>query len=202
MALVIVIVLVAIIAFAMYDTISPKLPKQYQLGNGPTGPGGKGALTAGQDGTEGQTSHNNVPTERPATAAHWQLAMDGVNSRLARAFNGVIHGNARDYDAPVAYVSCYQGHLFAWLDTRLRTANASGNPGFVTVAVNGGSPELWARQQEQAIAVPYPDRFVAMLAAEQPLKVTLSFGEAPTQTLTLTTEGFGTIAGAINACKH
>ena len=82
MALLIVIVLIAIIAFAMYDNISPKLPKELQLKDG-------GAVVSQQGGIDhnAELVQRNRAFVRPTSSAHWTVSSDGVNSRLVREFD-------------------------------------------------------------------------------------------------------------------
>jgi hypothetical protein len=192
MALVIVIFFIAIIAFAMYDAISPQLPKEYQLD--------KGALSspaAGEGSAEGTAARM-----APASVSRWTVMFDGANSRLEREFTGHIRGGARQFDPPTLYLSCYQGTMYAWLDTHLRAASSAQDPGRVQVQVNNLPAELWVRQEGQNIAATNPRELVSLIQTEAPLHLTLAFGEAPPQTLTLNTDGFATMTPAIEACTR
>lgn len=192
MALVIVIFFIAIIAFAMYDAISPQLPKQFQLDKG---------TPTGQAAGEG-TAANAAAPMAPASSSRWTVMFDGANSRLEREFTGHIRGGARQFDPPTLYLSCYQGTMYAWLDTHLRAASSAQDPGRVQVQVNNLPVELWVRQEGQNIAATNPRELVSLIQTEAPLHVTLAFGEAPPQTLTLNTNGFNTVTGAIEACSR
>jgi hypothetical protein len=193
MALVIVIFFIAIIAFAMYDAISPQLPKQFQLD--------KGAVST--EATGGSSADGTGARMAPASASRWTVMFDGANSRVEREFSGHIRGGARQFDPPTLYLSCYQGAMYAWLDTRLHAASSAQDPARVQVQVNNLPAELWVRQEGQNIAATNARELVTLIQTEAPLHVTLAFGEAPPQTLTLNTDGFSALAAtALEACTR
>jgi hypothetical protein len=194
MALVICIVLIALVAFAMYDHISPQLPKEWRMNKATSAHVG-GAAESGDTDPASPASSSFISSSR------WLVASDGTNSRVVRALSTPIRGGDRIYDAPVMYLSCYQGKLFAWLDTRLRAASLAQDPGRVQVQLNSLAPELWVRQDGQNIATTHPLEVLALVSKEEPLQFRLAFGEAPAQVLTLQTAGFDTVAAALAPCR-
>jgi hypothetical protein len=195
MALVIVLFLIAIVAFAMYDYISPQLPKEYQLNKD----GVANSQSQGRTGADPNTAAGLTP---PSSTQHWLVSSDGTNSRLVRQFTSHIRGGARIFDAPVMYLSCYQGALYAWVDTRLHAASSAQDPGRVLVQVNALPAELWVRQEGQNLSATNPRELLDLMSKETPVHISMAFGEAPPQSLTLNTEGFATVAAALGTCAQ
>ena len=192
MLLVVILLAVLVLVLVLYDKLRPSLPPQFQLGANPGAPGS--ALVQVLPKPE-------VPAALPTSPNRWLVISDGTNVRASREFRTPIKGEAHTYDAPLLYFSCYQKHLYGWLDTRLAAAPSLRDPLHVEVQVNDQPVELWARQEGQTLAIPDAGKFLHLLEKKNSLTLTLAFSEAPRQTLALSTDPMKPLTSALAACR-
>lgn len=188
MALFIVILIIALVALTLYDHLSPSLPQNWRLSKDSSGT----AAAVAQAPVYGM----RLPS---ASSDRWTLSSDGHNTRAVRQFETPVQSSTHQYDPPLMYFSCYQHHLYAWLDTRLQAQPSPHNASQVELQLNG-TPVFWSRGQGQTLAVPDPNQLLDLIERNRALTITLAFQEAPRQSLRLPLGGSQQLFDAVATC--
>lgn len=134
-----------------------------------------------------ETTESSMPLPPVATASAWNILASSQGTEISRDFSDDIQSATQKYDRPTFYLTCYRNTLYARIDTRLHAAGGKTSP-----VVWQGVHQEWVRGEAQNIYSPDTSAVLkSMLALKtgQPAQVSLSFDEAPRQTLRLRLDG-------------
>jgi len=176
---------VIIAGFILWDSIHDELPEVLQLP--------RSAQPVIMDEPGGASAQAVGPGK-------WKVQTDLQNLRVSREFNDQIVAGETRYYPPVMHLSCYNGQLYAWVNTGLMPAEDPRFPGTVSVSVNGQAPERWMKGEGAMIVSTQPAQLVAALSSNDSLSLELAFTEAPKQSLRLSTDGFERIKPRLQSC--
>lgn len=183
--------LALLVGFAMFARLQPDLPDELSfLKPAPT----SGlVVTTDQDPNAGGAQA--LPDYAEATAG-WKLQVVGQDRELSKDFNEAIAGpNGQTYDKPTLYLTCYQGQLFARINTRMRVA------GDQPVQMNVAKMPGWKEAEQQNWYSSNAAALVSQMVARKSVQVQLQFAEVGTQRFTFNAIGIPTVAKNLAPCR-
>ena len=183
--------LALLVGLAMFARLQPDIPEELSFlkSSPPSG------LVVTTDHDPNAAGAQALPDYAEATAG-WKLQVVGQDRELSKDFNEAIAGpNGQAYDKPTLYLTCYQGKLFARVNTRLRVAgdqpvhmNVAKMPGW-----KEGEQQNWYSNNASALA--------SQMVARKTVQVTLQFAEVGTQRFTFNAAGIPTVAKNLAPCQ-
>lgn len=142
---------------------------------------------------EGGTNMSSIAMDGPATG--WNLQADGQMSEAFKDFDQAITGpNGQVYDHPSFAITCYQGHLYARVNSRIRAA------GDAPIAFEIKGMPAWTAAANQNWYSADAKRALSLLKAQGKVTVRIAFDEAGTQKFTFNTNGLSATVGKMAGC--
>lgn len=177
-----------LIGIAMFSKVQTALPEEVGfLKNKPA------ASQVLDDTTAGGTNMTAIALSGPATG--WAVRTDGQMSEAAKDFDQAITAsNGQVYDHPSFAITCYQGHLYARVNSRI---HAAGNAP-VTFDVKG--MPAWTAAANQDWYSTDANKALTLLKAQGAVTVRIAFEEAGTQRFTFNTNGLSNTVAKMPGC--
>lgn len=134
-----------------------------------------------------------IAMDGPATG--WTLQADGQMSEAFKDFEQAITGpNGQVYDHPSFAITCYQGSLYARVNSRIR---ASGD---APIAFELQGMPAWAAAANQNWYSADAKRALSLLKAQGKVTVRIAFDEAGTQKFAFNTNGLSSTLAKMTGC--
>jgi hypothetical protein len=184
-------IIAILVGVAMFAKLQPELPSELDfLKNKPAG-----AQVLDGSG-EGTSASNMTAIPLTGTATGWTFQTDGSISEASKDFDQPIAGpGGQVYDKPAFAVTCYQGHLYARVNSRIRAAgkaplefDVKGLPG-------------WAAAPNQNWYSTDAGKTLSALKARGSVSVRIAYEEVGTQVFTFNTNGLSAILSKMPGCR-
>jgi hypothetical protein len=185
-----------LVGIAMFAKVQMDLPPELEmLRNKAPSSQVLDRTTAGtQNGAGAQANLAAIPQTGAATG--WTFQTDGRTSEASKDFDQTIAGpDGQAYDKPAFAITCYQGHIYARVNSRVRAA------GKTPITFNVPGIPAWTAAQNQNWYSSDASRTIAALKARGSVHVRMSFEELGTQNFTFNTNGLSAILGKMPGCK-
>lgn len=179
-----------LIGIAMFSKVQTQLPDEIGLLKN------KPAASQVLDGTTASGS-NMTSIALPGPATGWTVRTDGQMSEASKDFDQAITAaNGQVYDHPSFAITCYQGHLYARVNSRI---HAAGN---APVAFDLKGMPAWTAAANQDWYSADANKALALLEAQGSVTVRIAFEEAGTQRFTFNTNGLSATLSKMPSCKR
>jgi hypothetical protein len=176
-----------LVGIAMFAKVQPELPTELEFLKG------KPQSSQVLDGSSsGESNLAAIPLDGPATG--WAFQTDGSISEASKDFDQHIAGpGGQSYDKPAFAVTCYQGHLYARVNTRIKAAGA------IDFDVKG--LPAWTEAPNQNWYSSDAKKTLSTLKARGSVSVRIAFEEVGVQKFTFNTNGLSAILDKMEGCK-
>jgi hypothetical protein len=178
-----------LVGISMFSKVQQDLPPELEFLKGK--PESHHVLNGGE-GAESNLS--SISLDGPATG--WTFQTDGQTSEASKDFDQHIAGpGGQAYDKPAFAITCYQGHLYARVSTRIK---AAGSPA-ISFDVKG--LPAWSEAPNQNWYSTDAGKTLSTLKARGSVSVRIAFEEVGTQQFTFNTNGLTAIIAKMEGCR-
>lgn len=186
-----------LVGIAMFAKVQVDLPPELEmLRNKAPSSQVLDRTTAGtRDGAGAQA--NLAAILQSGAATGWTFQTDGRTSEASKDFDQPIAGpGGQAYDKPAFAITCYQGHLYARVNSRVRAA------GPTPFAFDVPGIPAWTVAQNQNWYSADAGKVITTLKARGSVNVRIAFEELGTQKFTFSTNGMSAIIAKMPGCKQ
>jgi hypothetical protein len=178
-----------LVGIALFSKVQTEFPSELEFLK--TKPASHQVLNGG----EGADSNlSAIAMDGPATG--WTFQTDGKISEASKDFDQHIAGpGGQAYDKPAFAITCYQGHLYARVTTRIKAAGAPA----ISFDVKG--LPSWQEAPNQNWYSTDANKTLTTLKARGAVPVRIKFEEVGTQQFTFNTNGLSAILNKMEGCK-
>jgi len=178
-----------LIGIAMFAKVEPDLPPELEfLKSKP-----KEAQVLDGAGA-GATNMGAIALDGPATG--WTFQTDGKTAEASKDFEQHIAGpGGQAYDRPSFSVTCYEGHFYARVNTRIAAA------GTAPIQFDVKGLPSWTQGQNQDWFSTDAVKTLTTLQARGTVSARIAFEEAAAQKFTFNTNGLSAVLRQMDGCK-
>lgn len=179
-----------LMGIVFYAKVEPDIPQEIGFLKGK--PGAHQVL---EGGAEGASNASSLPLAGGATG--WTLLSDGQTTEASKDFEQAIAGpNGQAYDKPSFSITCYQGHLYARVNTRVRASAVAPLEFDIK-----GMPS-WRAAPNQDWYSNDAGKTISALRAQGNVEVRIAFEELGKQKFTFNTNGMSAVLHKMPACTQ
>lgn len=183
--------LALLVGIAMFARLQPDLPPELGFLKSEQ----TSSQVATQDELAAGANGGALPSYGEA-AGGWKLQVAGEGRELSKDFNEAISApGGHTYDKPSLYLTCYQGALYARINTRIRVS------GERPIQLDLPKTPAWKEAEQQNWYSTNAMALAASLAARGSVQARLNFAEAGEQRFTLNTSGLARAAKQLAPCR-
>lgn len=182
-------ILAILVGVAMFSKLQPDLPPELGFLKEPVP-----AFQVLDEKNNGESNMTAIPLSGPATG--WSFQANGNTSEASKDFDQHIEGpGGQVYDKPAFAITCYQGHLYARVNSRIKAAGLAP----VEFAVKG--LPSWVTAPNQNWYSTDAKKALAVLTAQSSVGVRIAFEDAGVQRFTFNTNGMSAILNKMEGCR-